>query len=239
MTTPYADDPFAAADNPAIRPADYFGKLEVDAWFCALVKGQGKVPFDGQQHPVDQRRTAIDLHVIPLADHKLSYPLTRGVIAESKEWTAIVWASLRDLGVQSLRELKDTERWCRVTTENTGRTYQSNGSVKEATTFRFLALYPTEAECQAAFAASRNGGGEDWLDAPAQAAPVNGSNGTAHAEQRERDTALAFARILVKQSHSIPELGERLAQYPLVGRFFTVDSPEISEMVQAGELAPF
>lgn len=237
----YQDDPFAAADNPVIRPAEYFGKLEVDAWFCALVKGQGKVPFDGQQHPVDQRRTAVDLHVIPLADHKLNYPLTRGVIAESKEWTAIVWASLRDLGVQSLRELKDSERWCRVTTESTGRTYQSNGVTKDATTFRFLALYASEAECEAAFATSRNGG-DDWLDTPAmQAAPTTNGRSTngARTEQRERETALAFARILVKQSHSIPELGERLAQYPLVGRFFTVDSPEISEMIQAGELAPF
>ena len=238
MTTPYADDPFAAAGNPAIRPADYFGKLEVDAWFCALVKGQGKVPFDGTMHPIDQRRTAVDLHVIPLADHKLNYPLSRGVIAESAEWSKVVWPSLRDLGVASLRELKDTERWCRVTTESTGRTYQSNGTTKEATTFRFLALYASEAECQAAFSASRNGnGGDDWLDAPVQAAPA--TNGTAHAEQRERETALAFARILVKQSHSVLEVGERFAQYPLVGRFFTVDSPEISEMIQAGELAPF
>lgn len=235
MTTPYADDPFAAADNPAIRPADYFGKLEVDAWFCALVKGQGKVPFDGTMHPIDQRRTAVDLHVIPLADHKLNYPLSRGVIAESNEWTKIVWSSLRDLGVASLRELKDTERWCRVTTESTGRTYQSNGATKEATTFRFLALYASEAECQAAFIASRNGSdGDDWLDAPVQAPPVNG-----HAEQRERETALAFARILVKQSHSVPEVGERFAQYPLVSRFFTVDSPEIAQMIEAGELAPF
>ena len=44
MTT--TNDPFEAADNPQIKPAEYFGKLEVDAWFCALVKGQGKVPFD-------------------------------------------------------------------------------------------------------------------------------------------------------------------------------------------------
>ena len=238
MTT-YTNDPFEAADNPQIKPAEYFGKLEVDAWFCALVKGQGKVPFDTALHPADQRRTAIDLHVITLAAHNMNYPMTRGVIAESPEWTKTVWPSLRDLGIASLRELKDTERWCKVTTESTGRTYQSNGTTKEATTFRFLALYASEAECQAAFAASRNGGGEDWLDAPAQAAPVNGSNGTAHAEQRERETALAFARILVKQSHSIPEVGERFAQYPLVSRFFTVDSPEIAQMIMAGELAPF
>lgn len=234
MTT-YTNDPFEAADNPQIKPAEYFGKLEVDAWFCALVKGQGKVPFDTALHPADQRRTAIDLHVITLAAHNMNYPMTRGVIAESPEWTKTVWPSLRDAGVQSLRDLKDTPRWCCVTTVSTGRTYQSNGVTKEATTFRFLALYASEAECQAAFIASRNGSnGDDWLDAPVQAPPVNG-----HAEQRERETALAFARILVKQSHSIPELGERLAQYPLVGRFFTVDSPEISEMVQAGELAPF
>lgn len=225
------DDPFAAADNPQVRPAEYFGKLEVDAWFCALMKGQGKVPFDASLHPADQRRTAIDLHIIPLAGMNMNYPLTRGVIAESKEWAAVVWPSLRNLGVQSLRELKDSERWCKATVKPTGRTYQSNGVTKEATTFEFLALYATEAECEAAW---RGGKEIDWLDEPA--APATNGNGN---EQRERETALAFARILVKQSHSVPELGERFAQYPLVSRFFTVDSPEIAQMIEAGELAPF
>ena len=59
MTTSYANDPFDAADNPSIRPAEFFGKLEVDAWFCALIKGQGKVRFDNERHPIDQRRTGV------------------------------------------------------------------------------------------------------------------------------------------------------------------------------------
>lgn len=223
------DDPFASADNPQVRPPEYFGKLEVDAWFCALVKGQGKVPFDNTLHPVDQRRTAVDLHIIPLAGMKMNYPLTRGVIAESKEWSGVVWPSLRNLGVQSLRELKDAERWCKATVEPTGRTYQSNGVTKEATTFKFLALYATEAECEAAWGGTKEA---DWLDEPATPAPA--TNG---AEQRERETALAFAAILVKQATSLVELDERLKQFPLVSKFFSVDSPEILEL--AGELAPF
>ena len=231
MTT-YTNDPFEAADNPQIKPAEYFGKLEVDAWFCALVKGQGKVPFDGQQHPVDQRRTAIDLHVIPLAAHNMNYPMTRGVIAESPEWTKTVWPSLRDAGVQSLRDLKDTPRWCCVTTVSTGRTYQSNGVTKEATTFRFIALYASEAECQAAYNAQRGG---DWLD-DTPAAPTAPANGNG---DRERETALAFAKILTKQSRSVVELGQRLLEYPLVAKHFTVDSPEIEALIMAGELAPF
>ncbi len=220
------DDPFAAADNPQVRPAEYYGKLEVDAWFCALMKGQGKVPFDASLHPIDQRRTAVDLHIIPLAGMNMNYPLTRGVIAESKEWAAVVWPSLRNLGVQSLRELKDSERWCKATVKPTGRTYQSNGVTKEATTFEFLALYGTEAECEAAWR-----GTTDWLDEPAPATNGNGN------EQREKETALAFAKILVKQATSQGELAQRLAEFPLVSRFFTVDSPEIQEI--AGELAPF
>ena len=133
-----------------------------------------------------------------------------------------MWLSLRNLGLRSLRELKDGDRWCRVTTVATGRVYNSNGVTKEATTFVFLNLYATETECEAAFRASRNGDGDDWIDAPAAATPANGAqstNGTAHAEQRERETALAFARILAKQATSVPELAARLAEYPLVSRF--------------------
>lgn len=229
MTT-YTNDPFEAADNPQIKPAEYFGKLEVDAWFCALVKGQGKVPFDPALHPADQRRTAVDLHVITLPAHGLNYPMTRGVIAESPEWTKTVWPSLHDAGVQSLRDLKDTPRWCCVTTVSTGRTYQSNGVTKEATTFRFIALYASEAECQAAYNAQRGG---DWLDDTPAAQPANGNG------DRERETALAFAKILAKQSRSVVELGQRLTEYPLVAKHFTIDSPEIEALVMAGELATF
>lgn len=228
----YTNDPFEAADNPQIKPTEYFGKLEVDAWFCALIKGQGKVPFDPALHPADQRRTAIDLHVITLAAHGLNYPMTRGVIAESAEWAKTVWPSLQAAGVASLKELKGADRWCKVTTIGTGRIYQSNGATKEATTFKFLATYASEAECQAAYNASR---GEDWLDEAPPAQPANG----APAVDRERETALAFAKILAKQSRSVVELGQRLAEYPLVSKHFTIDSPEIEALIMAGELAPF
>lgn len=224
------DDPFAAADNPQVKPAEYFGKLEVDAWFCALAKGQGKVPFDPSMHPADQRRTAVDLHIIPLEEAGMNYPLTRSLIAESGEWSKIVWASLRDLGVQSLRELKDADRWCRATTKATGRTYQSNGTTKEATTFEFLALYNSEAECRAAYQAAR---GPDWLDS----APVTNGNGGNGAADKERETALAFATILVKQANSVVELEGKLKEFPLVSKYFTVDSPEIVAMT--GDLAAF
>lgn len=234
MNTPTHDDPFAAADNSQIRPPEFWGKLEVDAWFCALIKGQGKVPYDATLHPADQRRTAIDMHIISLPSINLNYPVTRSLIAESNEWSKIVWPSLRDLGINSLRDLKDAEYWCRATTEPTGRTYNSNGVTKQATTFRFLELYKSESECDAAYLVSRE---PDWLDSPAPAAPA--VNGTNHAEQRERETALAFARILVKQSGSVVELASRLAEFPLVSKYFTVDSPEIQQEIALSEVPVF
>jgi len=54
-------DPFDAASNPPVQTYDLFGKVELSAWACALVKGQGKVAFDPSVH--EKRFTAIDIFI--------------------------------------------------------------------------------------------------------------------------------------------------------------------------------
>src|SRR4051812_36836343 len=75
-----------------------FGSIEVDLWKCILVKGTGKVLFDTTAHGADQKRTAIDLSLIPLQTARNHEAIKRNLIAESKEWTQIMRPSLTALG---------------------------------------------------------------------------------------------------------------------------------------------
>ena len=59
----------------------FLGAVNVDVFYCVLVKGLGKVPFDPNQHNQDQRRTSIDITIDPLPDSKSIYPIERDMIA--------------------------------------------------------------------------------------------------------------------------------------------------------------
>ena len=96
------NDPYAAADNAQVGARNYYGQVQLDIWFCGLVKGTGKVPYDPAVHK--QRATAIDILVLPIAEQNVSYEIKRELIAESREWASLVWASLKALGINSTRE---------------------------------------------------------------------------------------------------------------------------------------
>ena len=228
----FVNDPFEAASKAAPLPTEYYGQVEVDAWFCVLVKGEGRVPFDPQQHSIDQRRTAIDMAIIPLAASGMNYPLERRMLAESKEWRNIVWPSLKALGFNSLREVNGA--WVKVKLVPTGRKYiNSAGEEKEATTFKFLAVYDSEEECEAAYLGT-SATEEDEPSAP-EAQPADNSQ----ANDGERATALQFAQIIVQQALAAfpndlnaakTRVTQEFAKMPIVSKYFTVDSPEIAAL---------
>src|SRR5687768_5866954 len=91
------DDPWASADCATWDPSfSVFGLVQAEVWYCALVKGVGKVPFDPAQHTADQRATAVTISVIPvLPDQR---PTERQLIAESSEWAKTVNPSIKALG---------------------------------------------------------------------------------------------------------------------------------------------
>ncbi|HFC08429.1 MAG TPA: hypothetical protein ENJ54_01040 [Chloroflexi bacterium] len=229
------NDPFEAASKAAPLPAEYYGQVEVDAWFCVLEKGQGRVPYDPQQHSVDKRRTAIDMAIIPLAASGMNYPLERKMLAESKEWRNIVWQSLKALGFNSLREVNGA--WVKVKLVPTGRKYtNSAGEEKEATTFKFLAVYDSEEECEAACLGTA---GEDDEPTPTAAPQASSEQPQPQANNGERATALQFAQIIVQQALAAfpndlnaakTRVTQEFAKMPIVSKYFTVDSPEIAAL---------
>jgi hypothetical protein len=205
------NDPWAVAETAEVQESngEYFGLVNVAVEFCKLVKGEGRVPFDAAQDDPNDRRTSIDIQIEPLSERATFMP-RRTMVAESKEWTNIVWQSLKDLGLLSLRELNG--KYAKYTNVSTGRKWtNANGETKEATTFKFLALYNTRAEAEAA----KNGGAQP----KAQAAP---------AQSEEKQVALKFLTALAKAANGDKnKLAAQIAQYPVVSNFYTIDSPEV------------
>lgn len=219
-------DPFAAASNPALPAFELWGMMEVNAWACALVKGQGKVPYDQAVH--DRRATAIDLFIQPLPELNITNTKSceRHLIAESKEWANVVWASIKECGIMNLRELNG--KYVRVAVVPSGRTYlNKNNEKKDETTFKIVAVYENEEKCKAAYLS--NGGTDKSAPATTESPAVN----------EEIQNALAFLKVIVpnaikgkeKLEDKMAAVNTTLAQYPTVSKFFNVLSPEVAALM--------
>lgn len=224
-------DPFDAATELGDRKPLYYGRMEVTASFMSMAKGEKAEPFDERKHAADTRRTQVHLILNPIDAMNLTQLLERKLIAEFGAWPKIVWPSLRDLGIKNVRDLNG--RWAKVEIVKTGRTYQSSrGETQEETTFKFAALYGTAAEATTAYVAD---GGKapatDDQEAAAGAIDMGhgaGSNGNGNAE---RETALQFLKVLVKQAGGDKgKLAASIAQMPMIAKYYTADSPEVAEM---------
>lgn len=227
-------DPWDSAEH-AKEPQysnEIWGQVEAHSWHCVLEKGIGKVEFDHQVHNPDQRRTAVEITVRPLADMNLTFDLARNMIAESREWASFVLPSIRDLGIHP----KDLNgKWVKAQTvtltDKTGNpvTYtDSNGAVKEKTTIKFLKVFNNEEECQA-----------DYLSNSGKSAPSNTAKINGNDNDKERQTALSFLKVYVQNAcrgqsnlSIIREtLALNIATQPLISKYFTVDSPETVDLI--------
>lgn len=231
MTQP-TNDPLEAAQNAQLRPAEFWGEVSLATWFAVLVKGTGKVAFDPQQHAIEKRVTAIDINIYCLPEQNFNKPITRGVIAESREWAGTILPSIKALGV-TLKDLSG--KFAHVVAVPTGGKYTNNaGEQKDQTTLKFVAVFNTEAECRAAYLAAggkdrRGGAATSDVEQVTEAAPANGA-----VANPEKETAKAFLPALAKQAKGdVTRMGQLIAQMPLINKFFTVNSPEVQEAMVA------
>jgi len=218
------DDPFETASNATLVPRNYYGQIQIDAWHCVLIKGQGKVPFDPTYHSRDDRRTAITISLLPLPEQNVQFDLARDLIAESREWAGIIWPSLRALGLTSAREAQG--RWAKMQQVPSGRRYRNAaGEEKEATTFKFLALYPDEAACRAAYLAETGRGGNN---APAPVSTISTSGSTPHDLDVARPFIVAFAR---QNGYDLERTKAACRSQAIITKAIDVDSPEFAAIV--------
>lgn len=220
MTTQFLD-PFDAATEAGERQPTYFGKMDCTASFVALIKGQGKVAWN-EAMGQEQRRTEVALRLDPIDAMNLTRAVERNVIAESREWTGIVWASLRDLGVRNAREING--KYAKVELVKSGRSWTNkDGATVEGTTLKFLALYNSKAECEAAWE-SENGG------TVAHSQPA--TNGNGNGADPGRETALQFLPALVKGANGDRQvLAQTIASMPMISKYFTIDSAEVQMLL--------
>jgi hypothetical protein len=225
------DDPFDSAMNPQTFSNDLFGKVSLNAWYCVLEKGFGRVPFDPAQHPINQRRTAIDVTIDPLPELGITNAnvCERRMLAESKDWRTITLQSLHDLGIQDVRSVNGA--WVRIEACPTGRTYEKNGETKNETAFKFLAIYPDEAACRADYS---GGNGASTASTPAGPAHTEGNGGNS----LEKQAAAQFLKVIVtnaiagkKPEEYRDAVTSAIAGFPMVSKFFNVDSPEVQELL--------
>lgn len=217
MDTQQILDPFDSADN-AVEPVFskvFFGQNFFDIWFCALIKGQGKVPFDPQIHQPGQKRTSIGISIQPLAGSSAQFPFERNLIAESREWTSFVLPSIKALG-KTVKELHGA--FVQIEIVETGESYvDKQGVTKNKTTAKYVAVYTNEETCRQA--AETVFGSNNHTEQP-EAQPTNGN--------AERDVALKFLPALATQAGKDPQrLAELIAANSLVGKYFTINSPEV------------
>jgi len=219
-----------------------WGQVEASSWFCVLEKGVGKVEFDPQVHNPDQRRTAVEITIHPLADMGLQFDVIRNMIAESREWASFVLPSIHDLGI-SPKQLNGA--WVKVQivplTDKNGNvvTYTDiNGTVKEKTTIKFLVLFKNEAECSEDYLASP-GKPQQTTEYPNGNGSGNGSGSGSGSGSKERETAYKFLKVYVENAcRTQPDLvavqkhlETMIAQQPLISKYFTAESPEVLDLI--------
>ena len=178
------NDVWDAAEEAKELPKVYFGEVKFDPWFCVLVKGQGKVPFDPREHKAGQRRTAMDISITPLPSRGLDFITERSMIAESRQWAGTVLPSIKALGlsVQSL-----SGKWAQYEMVRTGRTWtNADGETKHETVPKFLAVYDSEQEAEAAAEALFGGNGDGTSE------PIPGFESSGNGDDPERATAAKF-----------------------------------------------
>jgi hypothetical protein len=238
MTYQPATNPWDAVNNPPEQTKEVSGAVTIGAWFCMLVPGAGKQPYDDKTLDpktgnAPRKYTAIDLTLEPLAESGMAYPVQRTMLAEFGEWKDVTLPSLRDIGFLDASQLNG--KHAKIELVPTGRKYtNSNGEEKEASAVKFVAVYDTREACLAAM-----NGDNPAAPTPVAAAPSNGNG-----NNTEQVTALKFAKAFVTNAmrqaggdldKARTILAPMMANQPVISKHYTVDSPEILEML-AGEI---
>lgn len=159
----------------------YFGKVELELSQVALIRGVGRVPYDASDPTQRGMRPSLEISIsLHCKDRNGNpYTLNRTMLAFDRrqpDWVAVTLPSLQALGVVEPSSLKPFAH-CELV--QTGAYTDRQGNEKRLTAFRFVALFSSEQEMNAArdqfFSERGHANG-----AMAQPAPQAHTNGNGH-----------------------------------------------------------
>ena len=217
-------------DQPVVTPNfELWGQVSVAVWAAALVKGQGKVPYDPKVH--DRMVYAIDISVVPITLQN-SRIAERSILQTSKEWK-LIQESIKACGIQP-SEIDG--KYVRVKFEPTGEVYtNSSGETKNKTYMHFVKVFNSVEECEKDFKENNfNVTIEPAVESPAPATQQTQIS-------TEYETALRFLGAAVRSAtkgktkddlESIKKfVGARIQGSPLMSKYFTEESDEVNELI--------
>lgn len=232
------NDPMDAAMMETQQKSFLYGQAQVTADFVVLVKGVGKLSYTPNQHEIKDRQTEITITVNPIEETGLTKLIIRNVLVNSKDWTAIVWKSLKDgCGLTHIRDLDG--KFVKFETVDSGRkwTDKKTGEERTSTTMKFHAVYESEEACKAAYAASAKVEEGDSDESGVMDVDMSHGAGDAPAaevvDENEKKTAAAFLPGLVKAAAgNVETLKAILSSNPMISKYFTFNSPEVVELLK-------
>lgn len=224
------------ANNPPEKTYDFFGKIEIKLFKGAYETGtRGAVPFNPATH--EKGHTIVKIYIDPLPEINVKY--TNQLEYESPvwaEWGKVTYPSIKALGIDNAHEVNGM--FARVARVPSGKKYTNkDGQLKDETTFKFVEFFTGEDECRKAYLAA---GGQ----------PVNGNNGSTPApvttERSEKTSMYGFMEVIVNQNvqpgMTLDDAKNAMAShqsYAVLSKFYTVDSPEMLDLIEKIVTAPF
>lgn len=201
-------DPLQAANEVKPQNMHYFGQIILDGWNCAspIQKGVGKVPYDPAVH--SGFLTVINLTLAPTANSKATYSIEREYVTQWRPWQGLILPSIQAAGhtPSTINRLFVHVEMA----ENGSYVDKKTGETKKKTEPKVLAVYTTEADCEAA-AASFFGKPQEEEQAFDHRAPAtNGDLHPAAANEPNLATVQAFVNILAPQASDETDLKDRL-----------------------------
>lgn len=219
-------DPMAAAVSDAESVSQFFGRMQVDAQFVILRKGEPKRQW-AEGESTDGRTTEITFRLDPLDVTGMTRHVERQILSNSSEWSKIVWASLKDLGAKSPRDIEG--QWAQIKLVPSGRTWtnKNTGELVTGTTFRFVKLFTLESDCVKAWESLQGNTGAHSAQPQAQPAQP------AINEAEKAAAAQFLPHIVNANKHDLNALANALASMALINKYFTVTSPEVVSLLGA------
>ncbi len=227
-------DAFDRAVSAAENRNVLYGRVQLTASDVMFEKGFGKLSFIEGQHDPNRRRTEVGFVLSPIDEMGIMNLIQRSCIAESDEWGKLIWLSMKECGIKHPREMDG--KFVKVQMVPNGRNWtdKKTGELRTGTTMKFLAVYKDESNCKLAFSADGNEPRESIStdDTQNTAADAMAVDMTPVKDNPERQTALAFIDPLVKQAKGDKaELAKLISNTPFISKWFTVESPEVQQLL--------